>query len=292
MTQPTAEQRLMTVRSQPMRATEWREMCERPGATVVEAEVGELALVPERGQMALHWQFEDLDSMRLHFQPMFDELRQEIAEADVDLIRLDLVQVRNRDWLKPLLDGAAFDFFAEWLEMTHPGLDPEAIPEFPEGVTMRRAGDDDVERMFEIWGSAYGELKEAAGTFDFYLDEHSWAGVLEAGGEVVAFAMNGPVRAAAGEVFDAAVAPEHWGKGYGQLVLAAAAYQLTTQDARRATIRVRPDVKQALRICSELGFKPGQGGLEYHRTTDEELIAQRREQRRVAGVKARFGKWR
>jgi ribosomal protein S18 acetylase RimI-like enzyme len=291
MTQSPPE-RVMLMRNVPMSARDWEELVNTSGVTSISSDVGDLAIIHENGELALYWQFETLDDMRLHFQPMFDELRPEIAEADVDFITMDLVQVRERDWLRPLLDDASFEFFAEWLDMTHPGLDPDDIPEFPEDVTMRKAGDDDVERMFEIWQAAYGELAAAAGTFDFYLDNHTWAGALEQDGNIVGFAINGPVHAAEGVILDVAVAPEAWGNGYGKLLLQAAAYQLTTQDARRATIRVRPDIKPALRIATEAGFRPGQGGLEYRRTTDEALIAERKEERRKSGVKARFGKWR
>ena len=291
MTQAAAD-RVMLMRNTPISARDWAALIETSGTTSISGPAGDLALVRQQGELALYWQFEDLNSMREHFQPMFEELRPEIANADVDFVTMDLVQVRERDWLKPLLDDASFEFFAEWLDMTHPGLDPEAIPEFPDHLTMRRATDDDVKRMFDIWNAAYGELARAAGTFDYYLDEHSWAGVLETDGEIVGFAINGPVQAAEGVVLEVAVAPEHWGNGYGKLLLEAAVFQLTTQDARRATIRVRPDIKPSLRTCSEIGFRPGQGGLEYRRTTDEELIAQRFEEKRKAGVKARFGKWR
>lgn len=291
MTQPTTE-RIIQMRNTPMNAREWQQLTDVSGVTSISADSGDLALVRQQGELALYWQFEDLDSMRQHFQPMFEELRTEIAEADVDFVTMDLVQVRERDWLKPLLDDASFSFFAEWMDMTHPGLDPEAIPEFPEGLTMRRAGDDDVERMFEIWNAAYGELTRGAGTFDSFLDQHSWAGVLEQDDQIVGFVINGAVRAAEGAVLELAVDPEQWGNGYGRMLLDAASYQLTTQDARRATIRVRPDIKQSLRICSDAGFRPGMAGLEYRRPTDEDVIAERREAKRRAGVKARFGGWR
>ena len=291
MTQ-SATDRVMLIRNTPMSRRAWETLVESPGATLISAEVGDLALVPQNGEIALYWQFENLNSMRQHFQPMFEQLREEIADADVDFITMDLIQVRERDWLRPLLKDVSFEFFAEWLDMSHPGLDPEAIPDIPDGLTMRPATDDDVERMFDIWTSAYGELAHGAGTFDHYLDEHSWTGVLEQGDQIVGFAINGPVRAAEGQILEVAVAPESWGNGYGKLLLEAAAYQLTTQDARRASIRVRPDIKASLRICSGAGFRPGQGGLEYRRTTDEELIAERFDAKRKAGVKARFGGWR
>jgi ribosomal protein S18 acetylase RimI-like enzyme len=291
MTQ-SATERVILMRNTPMSAREWQELTNVPGVTSISADTGDLALIRQQGELALYWQFEDLDSMRQHFQPMFEEMRPEISEADVDFVTMDLVQVRDRDWLKPLLDDASFTFFAEWMDMTHPGLDPDAIPEFPEGLTMRRAGDGEVERMFEIWNAAYGELGRAAGTFDAYLNLHSWAGVLEQDEKIVGFAINGSVHAAQGTILEIAVDPEHWGNGYGRMLLAAASYQLTTQDARRATIRVRPDVKQSLRICSDAGFRPGMAGLEYRRPTDEDLIAERLDAKRRAGVKARFGGWR
>jgi len=287
-----APEQIMLMRNVPMRAHEWNEFLETPSATVIDAEVAQMALVPERGQLSLYWAFADLDTMRQHYTAMFEELKPEIAEADVDFITLDLVQFQQRDWIKPLLDDTDFLFFAEWLDMIHPGLDPNDIPEFPEGVTMRRATDDDVDRMYEIWLASYGELIRSPGTFDYYLENETWAGALEKDGEVIGFAINGPVDATIGEIFDVAVAPEARGHGYGKLLLAAASYQLTTQDARRATIRVRPDIKQATRTCADMGFRPGIGGLEFRRITDEDAIAQRREERRVAGVKARFGGWR
>ncbi len=282
----------MLMRNRPQSERSWQALMETPGATVVDAGAGQLVLVPEEGQLRLYWAFIDLDTMRQHYTPMFEELRPEIQQADVDFISMDLVQVQNRDWLRPLIDDTDFEFFAEWVDMEHPGLDPESIPDFPEGVSMRRATDDDVDGLYEIWQAAYGELVRSPGTFDHYLDHHTWIGALERSGKVVGFAINGPVDRAEGVIFDVAVAPEERGNGYGELLLAAAAYQLTTQEARRATIRVRPDIKQALRICTQLGFKPGTGGLEYRRTSDEEAILARREARRLAGVKARFGGWR
>jgi GNAT superfamily N-acetyltransferase len=156
---------------------------------------------------------------------------------------------------------------------------------------MRKATDDDVERFEEIWRDAYGDYAEGDATFDYLIENASWGGALEAGGEVVAFAFNGDVDGAEGEILEAAVAPEAWGHGYGRVILAAAAYQLTTRDAARATVRVRPDIKQSLRTASDLGFRFQRSGLEFRRIVDEDEIARRRDARRVAGVKARFGNW-
>ena len=114
------ENQVMAMRNTPMQDNDWAELIELPGVTSVAADVGSLALVPQMGEVALYWQFTSLDSMRQHFQPMFDELRPEIKESGVDFISMDMVQVRDRDWIQPLLDDAHFEFFAEWLGMTHP----------------------------------------------------------------------------------------------------------------------------------------------------------------------------
>jgi ribosomal protein S18 acetylase RimI-like enzyme len=233
-----------------------------------------------------------MEDMRQLFAEMFEELRPEFSAADVDYVVLNLVEVHGKEWLGPILQDSDFEFFAEWLTMTHPALDPNAIPEFPEGVTMRLAKAGDHDRVRELWAEAYGELTDGPRAIAAALERASWIGVLESGGEIVAFAANGEVTEADGRILTAAVAPDARRQGFGKLALAAAAYQLTTQGARAATVIARPDAPFALRTASSLGFRPGRGGLEYRRTTDEDAIRERREAARVRGVKARFGGWR
>ena len=103
-----APEQTMLMRNRPMSARDWGELLEVSGVTMVDAEVGQLAIVPDRGQLTLSWAFTDIDMMRLHYQAMFDALKPAIAEADVDFITLDFVQVQNRDWLIPLLDATTW----------------------------------------------------------------------------------------------------------------------------------------------------------------------------------------
>lgn len=280
------------IRNVPMRPRAWRALLETPGATVVDADQGTLALVPEHGELHLYWAFDSMEDMRQLFAEMFEELRPEFTAANVDYVVLDLVEVHGKEWLGPILNDSDFEFFAEWLTMTHPALDPNVVPEFPDGVTMRLAKPADHDRVRELWAEAYGELADGPLAIADAVERASWIGVLEAGGEIVAFAANGEVAEAEGRILTAAVAPEARHEGYGKLALAAAAYQLTTQDARAASVIARPDIPFALRTASSLGFRPGRGGLEYRRTTDEDAIREKREAARVRGVKARFGGWR
>lgn len=281
------------IRNVPMRPRAWRALLETPGAVVVDAEEdGTIALVPERGELHLYWAFASTEHMRQLFAQMFEELRPEFSSDATDYVVLNLVEVHGKEWLDPILHDSDFEFFAEWLTMTHPSLDPNAVPEFPDGVTMRLAKDADLPRLRELWAEAYGDLTDGPRAINTSLATASWIGVLEQGGEIVAFAANGEVVEAEGRILTAAVAPEARRQGYGKLVLAAATYQLTTQGARAATVIGRPDVPFALRTASSLGFRPGRGGLEYRRQTDEEAILAKREAARVRGVKARFGGWR
>ncbi|MFL2646056.1 MAG: GNAT family N-acetyltransferase [Dehalococcoidia bacterium] len=283
----------MLIRNTPKSQNEWKKLIDSKGVTSIDTDFAQMAIVQEKGQLTVHWAFEDINTMREHFLPMFEELKPEIADADVDFIALDLVQFQNRDWIQPLLQDANFYFFAEWMNMENPGLDPEDIPDFPDDVIMRQATDDDVEKMYSIWVNSYGDLTTSPATFDYYLENQTWIGALERNGEVVGFAINGPVVSGSGEVFEVAVDADFENEGYKSLLLSAATYQLTTQDARRATIKVRPDIKNALRTCSDLGFRPVIGGLEYRRSTDEEYnLAKQEERRSASGVKARFGDWR
>lgn len=281
------------IRNVPMRPRAWRALLDTPGAAVVDAEEhGTIALVPERGELHLYWAFASTEHMRQLFAEMFEELRPEFSSDATDYVVLNLVEVHGKEWLDPILQDANFAFFAEWLTMTHPSLDPNAVPEFPAGVTMRLAKDVDMPRLHELWAEAYDDYTDGPRAITTAFENASWVGVMEAGGEIVAFAANGDVVEAEGRILTAAVAPEARHQGYGKLALAAAAYQLTTQGARAATVIGRPDVPFALRTASSLGFRPGRGGLEYRRDTDEEAIRAKREAARVRGVKARFGGWR
>ncbi|MEX2445788.1 MAG: GNAT family N-acetyltransferase [Dehalococcoidia bacterium] len=275
-----------------MRPRAWQAMVETPDAVHVADEDGEMLLVPEQGQLRLYWAYADTESMRFLFPAHFADVRDHIDADRAEHVSMDLVGFVNRNWLNPLLKDADFEFFAEWMEMVQPDLDPANVPEFPEGVRMRRAEDGDVDRLREIWLDAYGEYHEGERAFDAMVEQAEWGGVLEVNGEVAGFALNSGVERAEGRILTAAVAPEHWGNGYGRLVLAAAAYQLASREAVRAVVKVRPDIKQALRTCADLGFRHLRSGLEYRRSLDEAALDQKHEERRIGGVKARFGNWR
>jgi ribosomal protein S18 acetylase RimI-like enzyme len=282
------------MRNVPMSSREWRELVDTEDTLFANNEDGAVAVAHVEGQPRVFWSFPGIDELRSSFPPLFDELRPALAELDAEFIAMDLVEFLNRDWVLPVLNDSDFDFFSEWMELVHPQLDAETVPEFPEGVTMRRAGDDDLERLEEIWLAAPGDYADGVGSFDYFIENASWAGALESDedGSIVAFAFNGPASGPEARIFAASVAPEARGNGYGRAVLHAAMYQLATQGSVRARIRVRPDVPRALRIASDLGFRQVRAGLEYRRINDEQTLADRREARRIAGVKVRFGNWR
>ena len=281
-----------TLRNMPLRPRAWQALIETPGTTRVSNEDGEVLLVPERGQLRLYWAFVDIEAMRESFVDLFDAVRGDISADRAEYVAMDLVGLPDREWLNPLLRDLDFTFFAEWMEMVNPRLDPAAVPEFPDGVRMRRAQDADIDRLRTIYTEAFGRLSDGERAFDAMVEEAQWAGVLEANGEIAGFALNGEVVRGEGHILTGAVAPSQWGNGYGKLVVSAATYQLAAREALHASIKLRPDITQSLRTCAELGFRHQRAGLEYRRDVDEAAIAQARDARRIAGVKARFGNWR
>jgi len=50
-----APEQTMLMRNKPISARAWQEQMDSPGATVIDAGVGQLALIPERGQLSLYW---------------------------------------------------------------------------------------------------------------------------------------------------------------------------------------------------------------------------------------------
>lgn len=281
-----------TFRNAPLSARQRQALLESPGTLHLPVDEGEVIVAWVRGQQHLYWAFTGIEAMRSEFPSMWEEVT-EALDRDGDYVALDLASLPSRDWLMPILQDADFEFFAEWMDMVNPALDANTVPDFPEGVKMRKGGGADVDRLREIWTEAYGEHGDGPDTFDWIVDEAAWVGVLEnAEGNIVAFAINDEPERAEGNVLAAVVASEAWGNGYGRLVLGAATYQLATAGAVRAHIRVRPDIKNALRTCSDLGFRHELAGVEYRRSLDEAKIAADRAERRRVGVKARYGKWR
>lgn len=282
-----------TFRNAPLRPRARRALLDAPGTVHLQVDEGELILAQERGQQRLYWGFTGIEAMRRDFPEMWQAAKEDLTPESCDYISMDLAGLPSRDWLEPLLQDADFAMFAEWMEMAHPALDADTVPEIPDGLTMRKGEASDVDRLREIWTESHGDYVDGPRTWDWILDEAAWVGILEnADKDIVAFAINGEVERNEGTVLAAAVAPEAFGNGYGQVILGAATYQLATKDAVKANIRVRPDIRNALRTCSDLGYRHVVAGVEYRRSLDEALIAERREERRRTGVKARYGGWR
>lgn len=281
------------LRNAPMRPRAWRELLEREDVAHIQDDAGTLVLHMRDGQLNLDYAFAELEEMRRAFVPLFDELKPEIESFDADYLRIDLVQIPDRTWIEPLLEEAVFSPFGEWMEMVHQDLDPDAPPpDFPDGVTMRRGGVEDFDRIVEIEAEACGELADGEAATGERLAAAVWVGVLERDGEIVGYAANGAVDRAEGRVLSTAVDPDAQGEGFGALLLSAATYQLTASEARRATVRVRPEIPRALRTARSVGFRPDVSGVEWRRPVDEQLIAEQQQRKRLAGVKARFGDWR
>jgi GNAT superfamily N-acetyltransferase len=280
-----------TVRNEPLSSGKRAGLLEQDGTVHLSSPTGELILAHENGQQSVYWGFDSIDSMRKEFLAMWDEALISVERDEIDYISMNLSQVAARDMVLPILATASFKQFAEWIEMLHPDL-PESPPVFSAGIEMRRAGEDDLDIFENIWSDSLGDLADGLATFDDFASRADWAGALTLNDEVIGFAFNGTSTSGDGQILTAAIAQNHWGKGYGRELLEAALYQLGTVDHRRAVIRVRPDVRQALKICSGLGMRHAAGGIEWRRSIDEEEINLELEARRKAGVKARFGGWR
>ena len=282
----------LQTRNSPRSIDEWEALLDSDAAEVVETDIGEMAIARERGQLHLHYAFDDLEAMKAAWHPCFDALRERIGGSGFPYVTIDLVEHINRRWIENLLAECDFQEMGEWLELVHPGLRDVVPPEIPEGLTMRRAQPDDAAAIVAIEGAAYGEWTDGKGATLARIEEAGWTGVLERDGEVVAYAINTPVENGRGEVMSCAVTPDAQGDGLGKVILGAATYQLGASDGREAAVRVRPDIPQAARTATALGYLVGRRGIELRRDTDEEVLRQARDDARIRGMKVRFGGWR
>lgn len=295
MTQPRTGGQLgdaLQTRNAPRSIDEWEELLDSDAAEVVETDIGEMAIVRERGQLHLHYAFDDLEALTAAWHPCFDALRERIGGSGFPYVTIDLVEHINRRWIENLLAECDFQEMGEWLELVHPGLRDVVPPEIPEGLTMRRAQPDDADAIVAIEGAAYGEWTDGEAATLARIEAAGWTGVLERDGEVIAYAINTPVEDGRGEVMSCAVTPDAQGGGIGKVILGAATYQLAASDGREAAVRVRPDIPQAARTATAVGYLVGRRGIELRRDSDEEVLRQARDDARVRGMKVRFGGWR
>jgi len=259
---------------------------------VVETEGGEMALAVERGQLRLHYAFDTNERMKLAYWPLWRPLHAELTAYGQPYVAIDLVQIPNRRWIEPLLEESDFERFGEWMDMEQIEVRELLPPEFPEGTRMRKATRADHRRIIAVASEAYEDYAAGDYAVKTWLASANWIGVLEQDGKVVAYAITGNIEDGIGRILSCGVAPEAWGQSLGRLVLQAAAYQIAHQGARKAVIRVYPASPRAMETATSVGFVPGQRGIEWRRLVDETEIARRKDERRLAGMKVRFGKWR
>lgn len=294
MTQPTAARLDDALQTRNIRRTidEWEALLDADGAIAVETEVGEMALVPADGQLRLHYAFDSLEAMKQVWHSMFEALRPRILELGYPYLAIDLVEHPNRRWIEALLAENDFAPLGEWLEFAHHDIRELEPPAISDGLTMRRGGEADREAAIAIEAAASGDFTDGATALRARLDGGCWLGVLDRGGEPVAFAINAPVEGAQGRVLSCAVAPAEQGKGLGKTILGAAGYQLASAGARTALVRVRPEIPQGARVARAVGFRVGRRGVELRRDSDEAVLAARRDDQRIRNMRVRFGGWR
>lgn len=281
------------LRNTPMRGRQWRDLLERDDIALAESEAGQLLVVPQDGQLNLHYAVTSEEAGRQGFAAMFADIEDSIDEAGWEYTRIDLVELPNRLWIETLLRDAGFRAFGEWMDMEKRDMRTDVQPpEIPEAFAMRRGGDDDHDAVVAMEAAAYDDDSLGEQTTRTQLEDAAWLGILEKDGEPVSYAINNHARGAQARILSAAVDPEHRGSGLGRVMLEAAAYQIVSQEATLAVVRVNPLIGPAVRAATAAGFRGARRGIEFRRPTDADVRQQIEDSERVTGVKARFGEWR
>ncbi|RLT26541.1 MAG: GNAT family N-acetyltransferase [Chloroflexi bacterium] len=280
------------VRNAPLRPREWERLLALDDSQALRTEGADLALVMQDGQLHMMFAFESQDVLMMAFNPMWNAIADSLPDYPVPYVKLDLVSFTNREWLDPMLDAAGFLPFPEWMDLEHRALSEATPPELPDGLSIRRATEADFDRIVAIEADAYYDCSDGEPATRARLAAASWVGVLVEGDAIIGYAINmAPDAQGMGRVVSCAIDSEHWGRQLGQVMLAAATYQLAATGAKQAVVRARPDVTRSVPTAIACGYRPGRSGYELRRTLDEQAILDRIEERRVAGVKVRFGRW-
>lgn len=285
--------RASMTRNVPLRPEEWDVLLHDLETCAAETDAGRMAFAVIDGQLRLHYMFGTDEELKADFWSLWNALHPTLTAYGHPYLAIDLVELPNRAWIAPLLDEAHFTLFGDWIDMERHEVHGMHPPAIPDGCTMRKATPSDFERILDIADEAYAQYGDGEVVMRARLNGAQWIGVLEEGGQIVAYAINAqPDSTGVGRILSAAVAPEAWGQGYGRVILEAAAYQLGTKDARRAVIRIVPEAPHAVETAMRASFRTGRRGLQFRRPTDEAAIAAALEEQRRVGMKVRFGEWR
>jgi len=250
---------------------------------------------PYRDMLEVHYAFSDVPWFREGFKPLFGHIAEAASKEETPRgILLAFRDRPNRPLAEQLFWESAFEEGKHWVE-----CDFNAVPEQPEpaaelrgGFRVREATAADRDAITVVEAEATGQARLTDAGLDGVYENSRWLYVIEdASAKVVAWL--GMRREPAGwaVIDDAHFLASEKTTLFEPAMRWAVAF-LRNNGGRRQRRRVNLDDAQELATLREIGFAPGESGVDYWRPVDPADLAAKVEERQAHGTLIKFGDWR
>src|SRR5688572_19694547 len=250
---------------------------------------------PYRDYLEVHYAFPEVPWFREGFKLLFGHVSEAASKEETPRgIVLAFRDRPNRPLAEQLFWESAFEEGKHWVE-----CDYNAVPEQPEpaselegGYRVREATASDREAVARVEAEASGQPRLTDAGLDGVFENSRWLYLIE-DSDNKAVGRLGMRREPAGwaMIDDVHILPAEKAKLFGPAMRWASAF-LRNHGGRRQRRRVNLDDAEDLATLREIGFMPGESGVDYVRPTSQEDIDAKVEERQAHGTLIKFGDWR
>jgi hypothetical protein len=250
---------------------------------------------PYRDFLVIHYAFPEVPWFREGFKPLFGHVVEASSKAEAPRgVILAFRDRPNRPLAEQLFWESAFEEGKHWVECDYNAVPEQAEPasDLEGGYKVREATPGDREAIASVEAEATGLPRLTDAGVDGVIENSRWLYVIEdASSKPVGWL--GMHREPGGwaMIDDAHFVPSEKAKLFEPALRWAVAF-LRNNGGRRQRRRVNLDETQELATLREIGFAPGESGVDYWRPVDPADIAAMVEERQAHGTLIKFGDWR
>jgi hypothetical protein len=293
----TPYQRLLKspVKSYTLTAAQYDRVVERwPGLLATEGE-GAVIGVPSLDYLEIHYAFPEVEMFRDRFGDLFNRVVEAAGAVQAPRgVRLSFRDRPNRAladtifWALLLVEGR------QWVEMNHVAVPEQAEPAdtIGEGYRVREATEADREALAAIEAEASGLPRLTDAGLTGLIEDARWLRIVEdASGKAVAFVSLRRDDGGWGVIQHDPILPAVSETLRRPLLEWCIAF-LRNNGGRRIRRLVYMEDTTRLALLRELGFTPGETGLDYTRSQDASEVQSKIDARQGHGTLIKFGDWR
>ncbi|HLF75904.1 MAG TPA: hypothetical protein VJB57_00290 [Dehalococcoidia bacterium] len=271
-----------------------RVLANRPQLIASERDSAVIAL-PHLDYLEIHYAFPEVEVFRDRFGELFN--RSVAASSKAEAPRGLVIAFRdrpNRALAQMIFWGLALDEGQEWVEMNQ-----VAVPEQPEpdnalegGYTVREATQADAGAIADIEAEASGQPRLSDNGVASIYDNARWLRVVTASdGSLVGF-VAAHSEPGGWAVIDLVALRESVKETLREPLMRWLVAFLRNNGGRRQRRRLYMERTADLALLRNLGFTPGETGIDYTRPVDPAEVRSKIEERQGHGTLIKFGDWR